>query len=346
MILQNNIGWTDVSANAVIGCSKVSTGCKNCFAATDTPARVLRSRGVETWGPAGVRHPVAGFAEKVRRLNKLCVCKECKRSYPFQAITNGPEGIGHCPKCAGHLRRIRLFADSNSDWLDDLWPIETLANFLKAIHDAPNVDFLLLTKRPENWRDRICAAMEHHDKPWMHAGGARSVFGSWLGSWLEAASPERGMDGIPPKNVWLGVSCENQEWADKRIPELLKIPAAVRFVSAEPLLSAIDFSPWINPPHWTVMDGPTDEPEDRHREDCPCQGTGRMPAALDWIIAGGESGPNFRPCEVRWITDIADQCQAAGVPVWVKQASARLPGGPGDIPDNYWAMNQTPKTKQ
>ena len=298
MKLESNIGWCDATiGGAVIGCTKISPGCANCYAANDTPARVLRAGGVETWGPSGVRHPVAGFAAKVRGLNKLCICNECHEALQINCLTTNhacesyPAGM-----LDGTPRRIRLFADSNSDWLDGQWPVETLAAFLKVIHDAPNVDFLLLTKRPESFFQRLEAV-------WKHNIGQHQDFCDWLRFW--------GMDGKPLKNIWIGVSAENQKCADERIPDLLSIPAAVRFVSAEPLLSPIRLTL----------------------------------ANIDWLIVGGESGKNRRACAVEWITDIADQCQAANVPVWVKQHNELKPGQQGAIPDRYWAMKQTPCAK-
>jgi protein gp37 len=287
MILENNIGWCDVSLNAIIGCSEVSTGCRACYARNDTPARVHRAAGRETWGPNALRIPVASFEAKIRRLNKLCICDRCHEVWPHDRIeknychTIEPSG----DFCKGELRRIRCFSDSNSDWLDERWPVETLARFLKAIHDAPNVDFQLLTKRPENWRRRIVDVWETTSKG--------EMFHEWIKGWLlQADIPQQ-----TPCNIWLGTSCENQEWADKRIPELLKIPAAVRFVSAEPLLSGINFRHLLG---FENADG----------------------ARVSWIIVGGESGSNARPCDTEWIRDIKNQCHSAGVSVFVKQLGA------------------------
>jgi len=113
--------------------------------------------------------------------------------------------------------------------------------------------------------------------------------------------------GGTPDNFRLGVSCENQAAADERIPLLLQTPAAVHFVSAEPLLGAIDFSPWIGN---TWIDH-----LDRAREK-------RHPHNLDQIIVGGESGPGARPMHPNWVRGIRDQCQAAGVPFFFKQHGA------------------------
>ena len=104
-------------------------------------------------------------------------------------------------------------------------------------------------------------------------------------------------------NVWLGVTTENQQCADERIPILLDTPAAVRFVSVEPMLGPVNISGWLvpPPPHWPDHDHPW----------------------LDWVIIGCESGPGRRPMELEWAVDLVRQCQAAGVPVFVKQIGVK-----------------------
>lgn len=120
----------------------------------------------------------------------------------------------------------------------------------------------------------------------------------------------------PLPNVWLGVSAENQERADERIPDLLATPAAVRFVSAEPLLGPIRLDQPLN------FDGAL--------WDAMARG------ALGWVIVGGESGPGARPCDVSWIRSLVQQCAAAGVPCFVKQDSGRRPGQQGRIPNDVF----------
>lgn len=105
-------------------------------------------------------------------------------------------------------------------------------------------------------------------------------------------------------NIWLGVSVEDQAMADERIPLLLQTPAAVRFVSCEPLLSSIDLSEWVNPQGATARDDPA------------------MYSLLNWVIVGGESGPGARPMYPQWARETRDQCQAAGVPFFFKQNGA------------------------
>lgn len=315
MILENSIGWCDDTTNAVTGCDKVSRGCKNCYAQKGTRARVLRAggdpkfpEGVETWGPNGVRVPVAGFQEKIRRLNNLCICDRCHATSPIKMLGEKCNGkpLGESgPFCDGLMRRIRLFADSNSDWLDEKWPVETLSMFLEEIHKAANVDVLLLTKRIGQWRARL----EQLD--W------EAVFdpGDYVVSeWFQ---------GRPPANLWLGVSVEDQMRADERIPQLLAIPAAVRFLSIEPLLEQLDLEMIPN------IGRTYDTPEIAGRQ-------------VDWAIIGAESGDDRRDCGVEAIVSAARQCAHAGVRVYVKQDCAFKPGQQGRIPDDIWRLKQFP----
>jgi protein gp37 len=217
--------------------------------------------------------------------------------------------FGKCRKCGGQLRRVRLFADSNSDWLDDKWPTKIRAHFLEKLHRAPNLDVQLLTKRPENFRPLLTDVRDAIKDPELRV---------WLDQWLAGTKI--------PENIWIGVSAENQKMADLRIPQLLDIPASVRFVSAEPLLAPIQFDPrWL---------GVGSRNGDNH---------GRR--GIDWVITGGESGKNRRDVPVGAILSVADQCVAAGVPVYVKQDVAFFSGEQGRIPNSYWAMKQFPFVK-
>jgi len=315
MKLSNSIGWCDDTTNAVTGCDKVSPGCKNCYAATGTRARVLRARGIETWGPNGVRHPVAEFAEKIQRLNKLCVCDRCHSAGYLGRMRNGTEihPGNQCTVsgCQGQLRRPRLFADSNSDWLDEKWPIETFKGFLEAIILHQNIDVLLLTKRPENFRTRLQQIIDGHFRD------AEKILARW---WL---------DGHAPPHVWLGVSVENQAIADKRIPLLLQIPAAVRFLSCEPLLEKVDIENFVLP----------------SLEDVQAIYAGREPnydESRRWVIVGGESGKDRRDCGVDAISNIAEQCQHAEIACYVKQDCAFKSGEQGRIPNEIWNLKQFP----
>jgi protein gp37 len=130
--------------------------------------------------------------------------------------------------------------------------------------------------------------------------------------------PERFPVGLPPAwgpgwpNVWLGCSVETQRCAEARIPLLLETPAAIRFLSCEPLLGPLDLRPYL--------------------------ATG----LLHWVILGGESGSGYRPCRLEWIADLVQQCDSFGVPVFVKQDSALRPGQQGRLPDSLWQRKAFP----
>ena len=140
----------------------------------------------------------------------------------------------------------------------------------------------------------------------------------WLRWQLLTKRPENVTGMVPwggdwPGNVWLGTSVENQRWAAERIPVLVSIPSRVRFLSCEPLLGPIDLSQWL------------------------------AAGQLDWIIAGGESGgAKRREMDLRWLESIAGQCQAAGVPCFVKQDSGPRSGLQGRIPDATWRLKDFP----
>lgn len=151
-------------------------------------------------------------------------------------------------------------------------------------------------------------------------------------------------EGWPIPNVWVGVSAEDQTRADERIPDLLATPAAVRWVSAEPLLGTIDFNA-LNLRPWTGDPAPApDDPDWRFNaltgehwfrgdDGFSYGGDGPYLASLDWIVAGGESGPRARPLHPQWARGIRDQCDAAGVPFFFKQngefVSVSEVAGPG-----------------
>ena len=113
-------------------------------------------------------------------------------------------------------------------------------------------------------------------------------------------------------NVWIGVSTEDQARADERAPLLAQVPGRVRFLSCEPLISAINLRRWL------------------------------AAGVLHWVIVGGESGGRRRDMDLAWLASITAQCRAAGVPVYVKQDSGPKPGQQGRIPAAIWALKQFP----
>jgi protein gp37 len=131
--------------------------------------------------------------------------------------------------------------------------------------------------------------------------------------------PERMAEIINPfeplPNLWLGVTAENQQSADERIPILLNIPAAVRFVSIEPMLEPVDFGLRLGEERYENCESCSASPV-RGQPYCPGN---HEAGGIDWVILGAESGPNRRPCKTEWMIDVVNQCDDAGVPVFVKQ---------------------------
>jgi protein gp37 len=282
----SEIAWTDHTFNPWIGCSKVSEGCAHCYAETLMDKRYGRVK----WGKGNPRQrtSTANWKEPIRWNKGAVVCLECGHWHPHVRWFSLQPNTAHCNKC-GDLRemvarRPRVFCASLADWLDDEVPIEWLADFLNLIADTPNLDWLLLTKRPELCFDRInaatrCANYKADGRLWTLAG-------------------------LVPHNVWLGVSTENQKTADERIPYLLKIPARIRFLSVEPMLGPIEFSNVTS------------------RSDAVLQLGKKALDGIHWVIFGGESGKAARPCDIQWLRDGNQQCKAAGVKVFNKQLGA------------------------
>lgn len=183
-----------------------------------------------------------------------------------------------------HWRKPRrVFVNSMSDLFHELVPDSFIVDVFRVMAQAEQHTFQVLTKRPERMRDMLNDQIIMCDLSCVILPGPR--WATW-----------------PLPNVWLGVSVENQHWADERIPLLLQTPAAVRFISAEPLLGPVNLKQAgaIRMDTWHADHG-----------------------QLDWVIVGGESGPKHRPFDAHWARDIRDQCASAGVPLFVKQLGAR-----------------------
>lgn len=196
----------------------------------------------------------------------------------------------------------RVFVNSMSDLFHRDVPDDYIADVFAVMAVTSQHTFQVLTKRharmrallsDPDFRAQVAFTVLTHSV--VHG---RSI------DHLEQAQP----DWWPLRNVWLGVSVENQKWADIRIPVLIDTPAEVRFISAEPLLGGVDlctcYPCGVSPANY---EGP--------QEHCLIHGR----RTLDWVIAGGESGPGARPMNVEWARALRDQCTAAGVPFHFKQ---------------------------
>lgn len=306
-----SISWTDSTFNPWEGCEKVSPGCKNCY------AEALNHRwGKDNWGPGKERRRTS----EANWRKPIKWNRDGAGSFQQVELRNGTIHRGTIEDIAALNLLIedivaagpaipRVFCGSMCDWLDDEMPIEVLARLLALIHDTPNLTWQLLTKRPENWSGRIDAVAQHVCDG-DHEGREDAA---WFASkWRSGEGPAR---------VWIGTSVENQEWSDKRIPELLKIPARVRFLSVEPMLGPVELADLAT--GWPLLGG-----------------DGRP--QIHWVICGGESGANRRPFNVEWAEDLARQCEAAGVPFFMKQDAHRLSGQQGRIPGWLWEKKQFP----
>jgi protein gp37 len=250
------------------------------------------------------------------------------KGQPYEDLTRMTE---HGPVWTGKIRTVpealdeplhwrkpaRIFVNSMSDLFHEGVPDSFIAEawntMATAIPDCrkrhchddqclwnePHT-YQVLTKRPERMRDVVTRLPEIAARQLSLDAPLNTVLD--VGDW-------------PLPNVWLGVSVENQATADERIPILLQTPAAVRFLSVEPLLERIDLVPWLFVPD------PTGAPADL----IPRNRTTFEPA-LDWVIVGGESGPDARPCEIDWIRSLVTQCDYAQVPCFVKQFGSRPMG--------------------
>lgn len=307
------IEWTDATWNPVTGCDRVSEGCDNCYALRD--ARRLKAMG-------SARYRCDGNP---------------KTSGPGFGLTIHPDVLGK----PFHWTPRRIFVNSMSDLFHDGVPDWFIYAVWRVMAQTPQHIYQILTKRPRrmlSWFEKLADRGPVYVGPTLWRPGepakaspvgdvtleqAQAVVGSgrakMFADWrMSLGDPPEGcvhppydwMDGerwwptVLP-NVWLGVSVENQRWADQRIPLLLQTPAAVRFLSCEPLLGPIRLDRWIGFPRLT--------PDGKHWESVD------SPPSISWVIVGGESGSGARPMHPDWARTIRDQSVAAGVPYFFKQ---------------------------
>jgi protein gp37 len=319
MSAKTKIEWADKTWNPVRGCALVSEGCRNCYA--------MRTA-----------HRFSGPGK------------------PYEGLTEmGPNG----PRWTGHARVIyeamdeplrwresqRIFVNSMSDLFHDDVDIDDIAHIFAVMALAHWHQFQILTKRPTrmqqvvgslDFRERVDSWMsmmlDDEERPPSLAWDAEAR----LTTDARATAPDvTSDDAWPLPNVWLGVSVEHQQAANERISHLLLTPAAVRFLSCEPLLGPIDLE--------HIPAGPLCPQQPEHRVDVLRGGTwnlrsGFVPKGqpdfinhsdmerIDWVIGGGESQYGARPMHPDWIRSLRDQCVAAGRPFLFKQWGEWTPG--------------------
>jgi protein gp37 len=248
MAANSKIEWTMHTFNPWRGCTKVSPGCANCYAEA-LSHRNPKVLGV--WGDNGTRVVAA------------------------ESAWREPLKWDRAAAAAGE--RHRVFCASLADVFEDRPElVKPRRRLWQLICATPHLDWLLLTKRPENINRML---------------GPRGL------NFYAVEGPVP----CPQPNVWFGVSVEDQARADERIPLLLQTPAAVRFLSCEPLLGPVEFS------------------DVTKRSDAVAQLGKKALGGIDWVIVGGESGHGARPMHPAWARSLRDQCQAAGVAFFFKQ---------------------------
>jgi protein gp37 len=234
--MNSAIEWCHDTFNGWIGCTKVSPGCDFCYAERDFDLR----KGRVKWGAGNPRSRTS--------------------------VANWKKPIAWDRQAAAAGERRRVFGGSLMDWADSEVDASWRADLFELIKDTPNLDWLMLTKRPQLIKKYV---------------------------------PDDWGDGYD--NVWMGTSVENQEWAERRIPLLMETPAKVYWLSAEPLIGKIDL--------WGACDSP---------------------GSIDWVVVGGESGPQARMMEEDWALSLQDDCEAMGASFFMKQMGEKWGAAKGD----------------
>lgn len=269
---KSKIEWTDEVWNPTTGCAKVSAGCKNCYA--EKMSKRLAAMGQEKY--QGIMTDGGRFNGRVRTHKA-----ELRRPLSWK-------------------KPRKVFVNSMSDLFHEDVPFWFIDQVFAMMALTPQHTYQILTKRPDRMakylnrgdvvNDIIRSQVDFSGKHphWSSDAVTLCIRVDHHGNW-------------PLPNVWLGTSVENQAAAEERIPHLLKCPAAVRFLSCEPLLGKVDFG--LIP----------EEDEDERRF------ASQILSGIHWVIAGGESGPNARPMQPDWVRHLWEQCKVAGVPFFFKQ---------------------------
>jgi len=256
------IAWTDHTFNPWIGCTRVSEGCRNCYA-----EQLVTTRMGRKWGPGTERRRTSA--------------------------ANWKEPIRWAKKARAVGRRDKVFCASLADIFDFEAPIETRRDLWKLIGDTCDaLDLQLLTKRPMRITPVMCE------------DGLNLGF-------------------FELTHCWLGTTTENHQTAEERIPEILQVDAAVRFLSCEPLIGPINLD---NLKYRPGMDGWLSAFNENAWPEL---------GKIDWVICGGESGAQARIMKPEWARNLRDQCASAGVAFFMKQMGSVFGPSKGhDLPDD------------
>lgn len=284
--------------NGWIGCTEdedepgeMSPECANCYAREGQNHRVSKAKALPLWGPEASRQvTTTGYWRKPLAWDREAAAEGVRIKVFCQSLSDVCEDF-----------RGSLVGDTRGGtWrtLDD-----ARAALWRLIEATPHLDWLVLTKRPQN-------VLRMVPRGWhMKSGGFEPHL--W------------------PRNVWVGTTAGTQRGADRRCPELVKIPAPVLFVSYEPALELVDFSRWLGRQcqvRGIWGHGPIG-----------CSNEEHYAPGIGWLIFGGESGRGARGCEVEWARKTRDACKRASVPLFCKQLG-ELPLG-GDVHQGRWVLH-------
>lgn len=279
---KTEIGWTDFVWNPVTGCSKVSEGCKNCYA----------------YSIHNMRHKAYAEGKKLPQ----------QYAKPFEDIQLHNNRVD----LPFHWKKPRkIFVNSMGDLFHANVPFEFIENVFATMEEVEHHTYIVLTKRPE----RMFEFMKWYSARRSYAG----VSFEWQ----------------PAKNIWLGITAENQDTANERIPWLLQTPAAVRLISCEPMLEEINLTAidlgdkmtrgygprriiWDSLTGWEKQYNPGQHPQSMPEEFPRCM-SNDIGGKIDWVICGGETGSEARPLHSDWVRSLRDQCTDANVSFFFKQ---------------------------
>ena len=291
------IEWAEDVWNPIVGCYVISPGCTNCYAMRDAWRKGANPKTPQYHGLTKMTRGGPVWTGDMR-LHEPALTKPLKRRKPTTYFVNSMSDLFH--------------EGVQDEWLDQVFAVMAL---------CPQHRFLILTKRADRMREYMTG--DRYGVVNVAVEIISDAHGDVAGL-VQRENMDRSGDW-PLPNVWLGVSAEDQPRADERIPHLLATPAALRFVSVEPMLGPVFLQ--------LISTGYGDFPGRRAVGDTVNALTGERVVgtatgynfdgphwpALDWVIIGGESGSNARPMHLDHARDVVRQCQAAGVPVFVKQ---------------------------
>ncbi|HUB88615.1 MAG TPA: phage Gp37/Gp68 family protein [Dyella sp.] len=316
---RSKIEWTDATWNPLRGCSRVSEGCRHCYA----EKVAMRFSGPGKAYEGLIHRSTGAWSGKVRLMPE-------KLREPWDWV-----------------KSKRIFVNSMSDLFHESVPFEFIAAVLWIMSVTTRHTYQVLTKRPARMLE-FFQWVKDYDEGFFEDDRISDVGREQPGvvdlEWEPSNGRRGGYDNCGPafpyENVWLGVSVEDQKAVDERIPLLLQCPAAVRWLSCEPLLGPIDLTRVQAIPHNAPWNALSPNGCSQHAPGYCLGGCEWRWLPIDWVVAGGESGPGARPMHPDWARSLRDQCASAGVPFFFKQWGEWAPADDinayGHARHGYW----------